>query len=110
MLHPQPVSLNCRQSVHVVEGALGFWSSSNTAPMMTPLDFETSAENAQRWLAGLRPKNTSGGWSAGLVASCCAAVASMASELIVRLQADIPVEWQQQMTGPQDASQGLKDM
>ena len=65
MLHPQPVSLNCRQSVPVVEGALGFWSSSNTAPMMTPLDFETSAENAQRWLAGLRPKNTSGGVERG---------------------------------------------
>jgi hypothetical protein len=78
--------------------------------MMTPLDFETSAESGQRWLQGLRPKGTSGGWSAGLAASCCAAAALVASELIVRLQAEVPVEWQQQTTGAQDASQGVKDV
>lgn len=110
MLHPQPVSLNGRQSVPAVKGALGFWSSSNTAPMMTPLDFETSAESGQRWLQGLRPKNTSGGWSAGLVASCCAAELLVASELIVRLQTEVPLEWQQQTTVAQDASQGVKDV
>jgi len=46
-----------RQAIPVVDGALGYWSASNVAPMMTSSDFETRAEAAQRWLANFRPKD-----------------------------------------------------
>jgi hypothetical protein len=53
-----------RQAVPVVDGALGYWSASNVAQMMTSSDFETRAEAAQRWLANFRPKDNCERWRA----------------------------------------------
>ena len=61
-----------RKSVPVVDGALGFWSASNVAPMMTSSDFETSPDTAQRWLANFRPKDNSACWrGTRTVRVCC---------------------------------------
>jgi hypothetical protein len=54
-----------------VEGALGYWSAANVAPVMTAADFETSAEAAQRWLASCSLQDTSGSWRAALTVGGC---------------------------------------